>query len=541
MSHSPNPNTENTVVSVSTEPMLKQSVTTTTSQPIVIEQKSSGKGVATGALVLSLIALGASGFLFVQGQNVFTQQELKVKQELANAALGESENARKLANSLDEQAKLNEIVGKLDVGQQQNRTHIADVQRAYQELLKGRVNWLVDEVEVTLNLASQQLLLSGNVPVAITVLESIDQRLSRFEQSDLLPIKKAISADLSALKSRPYLDVSGTVLKLDALEKGVPALPLLVDSTLQETATQEVATPNAADFWTRTWDKTVGVLKGMVEIRKLDTNDAMLLAPEQIYFVRSNLRLRLMDARLALLQHNGEVYKNNLDTVETTVKQYFDMQSPSTQKWLDELVALKNLDIHMVSDDALKASQSAVRQYQNNNKTANPVNLKEVQPLASVTLSSMQSMNSAPTTQTNPAEQSVTPIAASAEQATDTNTNNSVQAASQVPTQAQGASTPALETKAASGVDMPAIAPVVLPSGGAKVNELSNNANKEASSANTKETKDAPKANNSNNNKDKSKETKENKEAKKPAPKSDNKNKSDDKKANDKKADSAGK
>lgn len=362
-----------------------------TQQPIVIEQQSGGKGIATGALILSLIALGASGFLFVQGQNVFQQQQLFVKQELDNAALGESENARKLANSLDEQVKLNQIVSQLDAGAQQNRNHIADVQRGYQELLKGRVNWLVDEVEVTLNLASQQLLLSGNVPVAITVLESIEQRLSRFEQSDLLPIKKAISADLAALKARPYLDVSGTVLKLDGLEKGVPALPLLVDSALQESTPQTDNRPVAGDsFWSQTWDKTVHVLKDMVEIRKLDSNDAMLLAPEQIYFVRSNLRLRLLDARLALLQHNGEVYKNNLNAIESTVKQYFDVHSPTTQKWLSDLNTLKNLDIHMVSDDALKESQTAVRNYQNNARTATPVNLKAIEPLAPATLKKAQ-------------------------------------------------------------------------------------------------------------------------------------------------------
>lgn len=380
---------DNTPAVVPTNGVATQSQTpvVATQQPIVIEQQNSGKGMATGALILSLIALGASGFLFVQGQNIFKQQELRLQQELDNAALGESENARKLANSLDEQAKLNQIVSQLDAGAQQNRNHIADVQRGYQELLKGRVNWLVDEVEVTLNLASQQLLLSGNVPVAITVLESIEQRLSRFEQSDLLPIKKAISADLAALKARPYLDVSGTVLKLDGLEKGVPALPLLVDSTLQENTKQTDNTPvSGGSFWSQTWDRTVNVLKDMVEIRKLDSNDAMLLAPEQIYFVRSNLRLRLLDARLALLQHNGEVYKNNLNAVETTVKQYFDVQSPTTQKWLQDLNALKNLDIHMVSDDALKESQAAVRNYQNNARTANPVNLTPVEPLAPATL-----------------------------------------------------------------------------------------------------------------------------------------------------------
>lgn len=412
----------------------KQQAVVAAQQPIVIEQQSGGKGLATGALILSLIALGASGFLFVQGQNVFNQQELRLKQELDNAALGESENARKLANSLDEQAKLNQMVSQLDAGAQQNRNHIADVQRGYQELLKGRVNWLVDEVEVTLNVASQQLLLSGNVPMAIGVLETIEQRLSRFEQSDLLPIKKAVSADLAALKQRPYLDVSGTVLKLDSLEKSVPALPLLVDSTLQASPTQEVETPTSADFWTRTWDKTVGVLKGMVEIRKLDSNDAMLLAPEQIYFVRSNLRLRLLDARLALLQHNRDVYKNNLTAVESTVKQYFDTQSPSTQKWLADLAALKDLDVQAVSDDALKQSQLAVRNFQNNSRTATPVNLTPVEPLAPVTLN-------------NKATESVAPIQAASVPALTAPSKVSESASAPV---ASPASAPAFAPKAAS-------------------------------------------------------------------------------------------
>ena len=54
----------------------------------------------------------------------------------------------------------------------------------------------------------------------------------------------------------------------------------------------------------------------------------MLISPEQTYFIRENLRLRLLDARIALLQHNGEVYQSDLNNVEATVKQYFDSKSP---------------------------------------------------------------------------------------------------------------------------------------------------------------------------------------------------------------------
>lgn len=351
-------------------------------QPIVIEQKGGGKGLAVGALVLSILALGSSGFLFVQGQNTFKNQEIRVTQELEKAALGDSQNAVLLQNSLKKQEELAQAIAAAQDAQKTAGEDLKNVNRAYAELLKGRVNWLVDEVEVTLNLASQQLVLSGNVPVVVSVLESIDQRLNRFDQPELLPIKQAVSQDLTALKTRPYLNVPGTVLRIDRLESAVAGLPLLVDNTLQASPVQPAPVSQTGDFWTRTWEGTTNLIKGMVEVRKLESNDAMLLAPEQIYFVRENLRLRLLDARVALLQHNGEVYQNDLGAAEATVKQYFDVRSPNTQAWLKDIAELKALDIRMISDDALKASQAAVRNYQNNVRTAVPVFMPEVNPAA---------------------------------------------------------------------------------------------------------------------------------------------------------------
>ena len=184
-----------------------------TAAPIVIEQKASGgKGLAVGALVLALLGLGASGFLFVQGQNLLNTQKLQLEQELDKAGVGNSQNAVLLQNTLLRQEKIEQELAKISAVQQQSQQSLESVQRAYGELLKGRVNWLVDEVEVTLNLASQQLLLSGNIPVAISVLESLEQRLSRFEQPELLPIQQAVSQDLAALKNRPYLNIPATTL-----------------------------------------------------------------------------------------------------------------------------------------------------------------------------------------------------------------------------------------------------------------------------------------------------------------------------------------
>ena len=412
-------------------------------QPIVIQQKSSGgRGIATGALVLSLIALGASGFLFVQGQNVLKQQEMRIGQDLNKAALGNSENAVLLQSTLAKQAELDAQLSKILQNESDTAQTLDGIHRAYAELLKGRVNWLVDEIEVTLNTASQQLLLSGNVPVATAVLENVEQRLSRFEQPELLPIKQAISQDLAALKNRPYLNVSATALRLDRLESAVDSLPLLVDSTMNAQNAEPAPTSKAGSFWTRAWDNTSELVKSMVEVRKLDNNDAMLIGSEQVFYLRENLRLRLLDARLALLQHNSEVYQNDLAAIEETVKRYFDVQSPNTQTWLKEVGELKSVEIRMISDESLKASLAAVRDYQNNVRTALPVVLPESKPAASAAQAA-----SAPKAASQPAPAVALP-AASEPKSEKADSKAASQPASK-PSASEPAAKPASETKGA--------------------------------------------------------------------------------------------
>ncbi len=338
-----------------------------TPAPVVIQQ-SSGKGLAAGALVLALLGLGASGFLFVQGQNVLKNQELAFTQKIDKAALGESENASLLKDNINRQTTIQAEIERLANAQKANSDQIELNRKAYQELVKGRVNWLVDEAESMLNLAAQQLMLSGNVPGAVGVLEHVNSRLSRFDQPELLPIKQAVSSDLAELKSRPYVDVSGTALRIDRLEAAVAGLPLVVDGTLKPGAVEQVQENPQLSWWENAWEKSLGALKGLVEVRNLESNDSMLLSPEQIYFVRENLRLRLLDARTALLQHNGEVYQSDLNNVEATVKQYFDNKSPATQSWLKELAELKALDIRMTGGDVLKNSLAAVRTYQDGSR-----------------------------------------------------------------------------------------------------------------------------------------------------------------------------
>jgi uroporphyrin-3 C-methyltransferase len=53
----------------------------------------------------------------------------------------------------------------------------------------------------------------------------------------------------------------------------------------------------------------------------------MLMAPEQAYFLRENLKLRLLNARLALLSRQFDTAQSDLRDVQSVLERYFDRNS----------------------------------------------------------------------------------------------------------------------------------------------------------------------------------------------------------------------
>lgn len=336
----------------------------TPTAPTIVEvpAKSSGKGMAFGALVLSLLALGASGFLFVQGQNTLKNMDTSWQYKINQAGLEESNNQNLLQNSLQKQSELTQTLRDMNqqLGEDQNRLDTLD--RRYGELTKSRLGWLLEEVNYSLNMAAQQLSLSGNVPVAINILEGIESRLAAFDRPELVNLKKAVSEDLSKLKASPYLDVTGVSLKLDRLQTAVSGLPMLLDTLAKpQTPTSVAKVQEDASWWQTIWQTVKTNLGELVAVRKLASSDAILMSPEQAYFVKENIRLRLLDARLALLQRQVEVYRYDLENVSASIKQYFDVNAATTQAWLKELDELRAMPFENVSIDSLAGSLEAMK------------------------------------------------------------------------------------------------------------------------------------------------------------------------------------
>ena len=87
-----------------------------------------------------------------------------------------------------------------------------------------------------------------------------------------------------------------------------------------------------------------------------------LLSPTQTFFLRENLKLRLLSARLALLSRDETSFKHDLQAGQEWVTRYFDTQSADGALAIVTLQKLRASNISIELPD-VSASLEAVRNY----------------------------------------------------------------------------------------------------------------------------------------------------------------------------------
>jgi uroporphyrin-3 C-methyltransferase len=237
----------------------------------------------------------------------------------------DSRDARVAARQAQEaarevQAKLAQIEVKFAEFQNQQ----IGLETLYQELSRSRDEWVLAEIEQILTIASQQLQLTGNVQSVLAALQSADARLARSGRPQLLPLRRAFARDIERLKTAPSLDVPGLAVKLDQLIAGVDSLPLAQEARPQATTT---AKREPDGLWERLVAELLGEIKQLVRIERMDSADPGLLSPPQAFFLRENLKLRLLNARVALLARDETTYRGDVKVAASWLERYFDTRS----------------------------------------------------------------------------------------------------------------------------------------------------------------------------------------------------------------------
>lgn len=294
------------------------------------------------------------------------KQQLNQIQQILAQRLAEVDGSNKAnqALTLQSQELVRELGGKLSLLESkyaETQSQRSALETLYQDMSSSRDQMMLAEVEQLLLIAGQQLQLSGNVKAALIAMQQADSRLHRLDRAALGGLRRAINSDMDKLRALPDVDVSAINSRLDGLISLVGRLPLVQDiRTSQENITPAVTPADSSlkkllrEFWLEA--------KNLVRIENTHQQALPLLSPDQTFFLRENLKLRLLSARLALLSRDEASFKHDIRTAQEWVKLYFDVRSGEGAQAVITLQKLNASSIRINFPD-ISGSLEAVRHY----------------------------------------------------------------------------------------------------------------------------------------------------------------------------------
>ena len=305
------------------------------------------------ALLLTLLAIVALVLAWRADQRVrSSERELVKRQQDSTDRVAEATMlARQAQEGMREatakvallEARLNEVA--------LQRSQLEDLVRS---VARSRDENLVTDIESAMRAAVQQSALTGSAEPLVATLKQSDERLARANQPRLEPIRRAIARDLDRVKASSVADVASLSIKVDEVVRMIDELPLLSaseprrdfgaeDKPLAQEAAAPAAAASAADgigdqvsrgigrasrfFADHVWSE----IRSLIRITPIAHPEAMLVAPDQVFFLRENIKLRLLNARLALMARQFDAAQADLKWAQGAIERYFNRGSKRTQ------------------------------------------------------------------------------------------------------------------------------------------------------------------------------------------------------------------
>ena len=305
-----------------------------------------GAGVLLGALTVASLVLA-----WKADQRVLTLEQELVRRQQDSAAL--STEARMLAKQAQEgQGTTAAKLALLEARVAEVAVQRGQLEELIQSLSRSRDENILVDVEAAIRVALQQTAITGSAEPLVATLKQSDERLARYNQPRLEGVRRAIVRDLDRVKAVSVTDISSLGIKLDEAIRMVDELPLVAVVNTRREAARDVAKPvptrsasaagaraasampawsaQVGEFWYTLSERIWGEAKSLVRVTQTDHPDAMLLAPEQSFFLRENLKLRLLNARLALLSRQFSTAQTDLQGAQAALDRYFDRGSKRT-------------------------------------------------------------------------------------------------------------------------------------------------------------------------------------------------------------------
>lgn len=342
--------------------------------------------LVAGAVLLA-IGLLALWMAWSAQQRVHELEAELVRRQQASAeqatdARSASRQAQELAR--DTAAK----IALLEARVAENSVERSQIEALMQSLARSRDENVLADAENAIRVALQQTAITGSAEPLVLALRQVDERLARHSQPQVERVRRAVNADLERVKAVAVADIASLTIRLDEAIRQVDELPLLVMPERRPTAERRgaapktvgsgpVATPPApasaaasgslpSRWWqavVERWDlvsvAVLSELRSLVRVTPIEVPEAMLVSPEQSFFLRENLKLRLLNARLSLLSRQFDTAQSDLRDARAALERYFDSNSRKVQATL-ALVRQVSAQARLVSVPRPDATLAAI-------------------------------------------------------------------------------------------------------------------------------------------------------------------------------------
>ncbi|MDR1463552.1 MAG: uroporphyrinogen-III C-methyltransferase [Azoarcus sp.] len=306
-------------------------------------------GAAGWALLLALLSLILAAYTLWQSREWHTVDAALHKE--FGGKLADTEAAATETQDLAQQlATLKYRLGAIDTKIDRSEGQTVALENLYQQFSRSQEERIIAEIRQAVTIASQQLQYAGNVETALIALRGAQMRLEQNDHGQFAPLRRSLAADIEKLDQQGHLDIPDTALRLEQMLAKVDTLPL---AYMSETSTasppSRAVDPGDSDIagfamalLGDIWDE----LRSLVKIERTDAEtDPVLLSPAQNAFLRENLKIRLLTARLALLARDGHTYAADLTQARNWIERFFDMHDPDVKKAVDGLRTLEAMPV----------------------------------------------------------------------------------------------------------------------------------------------------------------------------------------------------
>ncbi|MCK5819009.1 MAG: uroporphyrinogen-III C-methyltransferase [Psychromonas sp.] len=329
----------------------------------VIPRKSS---VIIFILLLLVFALGyASFYFYIENKQVMAKQATDMSllsKQLDNVLFTQSKGkqvSRKINQSVDDQ--LNLLHAGLTKVQNDNKISTTEVQSLQRSLAATYIrkpnDWILSEVEYLVKLAGRKIWLEHDIKTAIALLAAADQRIVELNDHSLVGVRSALFEDINMLGSLPNYHPETVILELSSLENLVDVLK--TDKVVMPSPqyNEKTAISRKVSDWKqnlkKSWDAFIG---GFIVINRHDEKIKALLLPEQIWYLKANLRAQLDKAEFAVYHEQQGIYDLAMSDTQRILANYFVNSEPTTMHFQKSINRLSKLKVKLNYPEQLKSS-----------------------------------------------------------------------------------------------------------------------------------------------------------------------------------------